>query len=76
MVKSYVRNLTQEKSSAPIPGPGQAVGQGNKRKPSFGDWPEDWTSQELSFDSEFTEENTTPALQQLETEQEKTEYFK
>ena len=75
MVKSYVRNLTQEKSSAPIPGPGQAVGQGNKRKPSFGDWSDDWTSQELSFDSEFTEENTQH-LQQLQSEQEKTEYFK
>ena len=72
MVKFYVRKATQEKSTLT---PGQSVGQGNKRKPSFGDWPEDWTSQELSFDSDFTEENTTPHLQ-LETEQEKSEYFK
>ena len=76
MIKLYVRNLTMEKSSAPIPG--QVLGQGNKRKPSFGEWPEDWTSQELSFESEFSEDNTQQHLPQLETEQEqeKTEYFK
>ena len=74
--KLSVRNLTMEKSSAPIPG--QVLGQGNKRKPSFGEWPEDWTSQELSFESEFSEDNTQQHLPQLETEQEqeKTEYFK
>ena len=74
LVKFYVRKVIQEKSSPPTPGLG--VGQGNKRKPSFGDWPEDWSSQELSFDSEFSEENTTQHLQQLDTEREKTEYFK
>ena len=66
------RKLTQEKSSTPTPG--QGLGQGNKRKPSFGDWPEDWASQELSFHTEFTEENTGQL--QLEGEQEKSEYFK
>ena len=53
---------------------GPSVGQGNKRKPSFGDWPDDWSSQELSFDTEFPEENTQDL--QLDTEPEKTEYFK
>ena len=66
--------MIQEKSAAALMA-GPSVGQGNKRKPSFGDWSDDWTSQELSFDSEFTEENTQH-LQQLQSEQEKTEYFK
>ena len=67
MRAQYCRSSTNENA-------GYISGQGNKRKPSFGDWPEDWASQELSFHTEFTEENTGQL--QLEGEQEKSEYFK
>ena len=66
----FIRKLSEGRVSPACHG----VGQGNKRKPSYGDLPSDWPGQELSFHTQFPDENNQHL--ELQSEQEKTEYFK